>query len=204
MQPEIVHSTLDNMPFLLALWSPIETNEELVHQWESLTVSQQMPLFKAEHRKREWLATRLLMDRLGIEQHDFLANGKPILPRGGISISHCKGSVAVVTSEVNIGLDIQEPTEQIFTIRSKFCSSTEWRWLEAHRETLRALTIVWSAKEAIFKYWGEEVDFAQHIEILPFECDAPIINARYQGGHGERNFRLWHSTRGTLEVVIAI
>ena len=191
MQPEIVHSTLDNMPFLLALWSPIETNEELVHQWESLTVSQQMPLFKAEHRKREWLATRLLMSKLGVEQHDFLANGKPILPRGGLSISHCKGSVAVVTSEVNIGLDIQEPTEQIFTIRSKFCSATEWSWLETHRETLRALTIVWSAKEAIFKYWGEEVDFAQHIEILPFECDASIIEARYKGGHGERNFRLF-------------
>ena len=204
MQPEIVHSTLDNMPFLLALWAPTESNELLVQQWELLTASQQMPLFKAEHRKREWLATRLLMDNLGIEQHDFLANGKPILPRGGISISHCKGSVAVVTSEVNIGLDIQEPTEQIFTIRSKFCSATEWRWLETHCETLRALTIVWSAKEAIFKYWGEEVDFAQHIEILPFECDASIIDARYKGGHGERNFRLWHSTRGTLEVVIAI
>ena len=204
MQPEIVHSTLENSSFMLALWSPTETNEELVQLWESMLVSQQMPLFKAEHRKREWLATRLLMDRLGIEQHDFLANGKPILPRGGISISHCKGSVAVVTSGVNIGLDIQEPTEQIFTIRSKFCSATEWSWLETHRETLRALTIVWSAKEAIFKYWGEEVDFAQHIEILPFECDASIIDACYKGGHGERNFRLWHSAHGTLEVVIAI
>ena len=204
MQPEIVHSTLDNMPFLLALWLPTETNEELAQQWELLAGSQQMPFFKAEHRKREWLATRLLMSKLGVEQHDFLANGKPILPRGGLSISHCKGSVAVVTSEVNIGLDIQEPTEQIFTIRSKFCSATEWSWLETHSENLRALTIVWSAKEAIFKYWGEEVDFAQHIEVLPFECNASIIDASYKGGHGERNFRLWHSTRGTLEVVVAL
>jgi len=204
MQPEIVHSTLENTSFILALWSPTETNEELVQLWESISVSQQIPLFKAGHRKREWLATRLLMNRLGIEQHDFLASGKPVIPGGGISISHCKGSVAIVTSDFNIGLDIQEPTEQIFTIRSKFCSATEWSWLETHRETLRALTIVWSAKEAIFKYWGEEVDFAQHIEILPFECDASIIDARYKGGHGERNFRLWHSAHGTLEVVIAI
>jgi len=204
MQAEIVHSSLENKPFTLILWTPEESDDELLQQWESLATGEQMPELKAAHRRREWLGTRLLLHNQGIGRPDVLANGKPVLPQGALSISHCKESVAVVTSDVTIGLDIQEPTEQIFTIRSKFCSSSEWSWLESHAEIVRALTIVWSSKEAIFKYWGEQVDFAGHIEILPFLCDDSILEARYSGVHGERNFRLWHKTMGRLEVVVAL
>jgi 4'-phosphopantetheinyl transferase len=204
MQPEIVHSSHENTAFTLALWTPTESDEELLQQWELLATSEQMPPLKASHRRREWLATRLLLHNQGIGRPDVLANGKPVLPQGGLSISHCKNSVAVVISDGTIGLDIQEPTEQIFTIRSKFCSSSEWSWLETHAEIVRALTIVWSSKEAIFKYWGEQVDFAGHIEILPFLCDDPILEARYSGVHGKRSFRLWHKTMGKLEVVVAL
>jgi phosphopantetheinyl transferase len=204
MQVEIVHSSLENTTFSLALWTPTESVEELLQQWELLATGEQMPPLKASHRRREWLGTRLLLHNQGIGRPDVLANGKPVLPKGALSISHCKDSVAVVTSDVTIGLDIQEPTEQIFTIRSKFCSSSEWSWLESHAEVVRALTIVWSAKEAIFKYWGEQVDFAGHIEMQPFQCDDSTIHAHYNGVHGKREFKLWHTTRGALEVVIAV
>jgi 4'-phosphopantetheinyl transferase len=204
MQVEIVHSSLENIDFSLALWAPTDTDEELLERWEALSTEEQMPVLKAAHRRREWLGTRLLLHHQGIGQLQFLANGKPVIPRGGLSISHCKGSVAVVTSEVAIGLDIQEPTEQILAIRSKFCSSQEWSWLESHEEVVRALTIVWSVKESIYKYWGEQVDFAGHIAVQPFRCEDAQLEARYCGVHGERTFSLWHTTRGTLEVVIAI
>jgi phosphopantetheinyl transferase len=204
MQAEIVHSTLENISFSLSLWTPTETDDELMQLWQSLGSVQSFPQFKASHRKREWLGTRLLLNELGIDQVDFLANGKPVRSIGGLSISHCYGSVAVVTADVTVGLDIQQPTEQIFTIRSKFCSTTEWNWLEKHREPLRALTIVWSVKEAVFKYWGERVDFARHIEVSPFDCDDMVLDARYAGVHGERSFRLWHTTRGKLEIVVAL
>jgi phosphopantetheinyl transferase len=204
MQAEIVHSSIENKSFTLALWTPVETDQSLLIQWDSLVSKEQIPAFKAAHRRREWLATRLLLRQLEIGAIDFLPNGKPVVTSGAVSISHCKGSVAVVTADVNIGLDVQEPTEQIFNIRSKFCSSTEWSWLESHAESLRALTIAWSAKEAIFKYWGELVDFAGDIEILPFHCDDAIINARYKGVHGQRDFQLWHTAHRALEVVIAL
>ena len=204
MQAEIVHSTIENTPFKWVLWTPSETEEELLLLWESLSKGEEMPLIKAPHRRREWLGTRILLKQLHKERLDFLPNGKPVVPSGAVSISHCKGSVAVVTSSVNIGMDIQLPTEQIFIIRSKFCSDTEWGWLEKHDDTLRALTIVWSAKEAIFKYWGEHVEFAEDIEVLPFQCEDQVIHARYSGTHGAREFRLWHTTRGTLEVLIAL
>jgi hypothetical protein len=204
MQPEIVHSSIDNVSFSLVLWTPAETDEELLRRWDQLATGQIMPSIKAVHRRREWLGTRLLLHSQGIDRLDFLTNGKPVLTHGGLSISHCKGSIAIVTSNVQIGLDIQEPTDRIFTIRSKFCSSSEWTWLERHDEALRALTIVWSAKEAIFKYWGELVEFADHIEVLPFQCSDQLILARYNGIHGQRDFHLWHATREGLEVLIAL
>ncbi len=204
MQAEIVHSSIENTTFSLALWTPTESDEELLQQWELLATGEQMPPLKASHRRREWLATRLLLHNQGIGRPDVLANGKPVLPQGALSISHCKNSVAVVISDGTIGLDIQEPTEQIFTIRRKFCSSSEWSWLESHAEIVRALTIVWSSKEAIFKYWGQQVDFAAHIEVMPFQCDDPVLDAKYSGVHGERSFRLWHKTMGKLEVVVAL
>jgi phosphopantetheinyl transferase (holo-ACP synthase) len=204
MQVEIVHTSHDNVAFSLAFWAPSETDAELLEQWQLLGSTEKMPALKASHRMREWLGTRLLISKLGANGLGFLPNGKPVLVEGCISISHCKGSVAVVLADVPVGLDIQEPTEQIFIIRSKFCSPNEWSWLESHAEPARALTLVWSAKEAIFKYWGERVDFAGHIEVLPFHCDDEMLEARYMGHHGERMFRLWHSTRGSMEIMIAL
>jgi phosphopantetheinyl transferase len=204
MQTEIVHSSIENTPITWVLWTPSETEEELLRLWESMKSDDVMPVLKAPHRRCEWLGTRILLNRLNLGRLDFLPNGKPVIASGGVSISHCKGSVAVATSDANIGLDIQLPTEQIFIIRSKFCSTTEWSWLKAHEETLRALTIVWSAKEAIFKYWGEHVEFAEDIELLPFRCDDSTIKAHYKGVHGKREFNLWHTTRDMMEVVIAV
>jgi hypothetical protein len=40
--------------------------------------------------------------------------------------------------------------------------------------------------------------------VLPFQCDAQVITAQYTGTHGAREFRLWHTTRGSLEVLIAL
>jgi len=204
MQTEIVHSSIENTPITWVLWTPSETEEQLLQLWESMKRAEEMPALKAPHRRREWLGTRILLQQLQLGRLDFLPNGKPVISEGAVSISHCKGSVGVATSAANIGLDIQLPTEQIFIIRSKFCSSTEWSWLEVHEETLRALTIVWSAKEAIFKYWGEQVEFAEDIEVLPFQCGDTTIKAHYNGVHGTREFNLWHTTHGMVEVVIAV
>lgn len=203
MEPQIVHASFENKPFTWALWTPLETDDELVRLWELTHGAEEIPRIKSPHRLREWLGSRILMSRLGIEGASVLPNGKPVLPHGALSLSHCRGSVAVATCGTNIGLDIQFPTEQIRVIRSKFCSPSEWGWLETHEESLRALTIVWGAKEAIFKYWGERVDFAADVEVFPFRCDDSRLTARYAGKHGTRDFVLWHATVDGLELVIA-
>jgi len=204
MQPQIVQASTENRFFTLAFWTPSETDEELVDIWGTISSGANMPIIKVPHRRREWLSSRILMQKIGITGLGFLPNGKPVLPVGAISMSHCNGSVAVVTSENAIGVDIQVPAEQIGVIRRKFCSASEWAWLEHHEESLRALTIVWSAKEAIFKHWGERVEFAVDIEVLPFRCDDMHLVARYSGVHGAREFRLWHTAISGMEIVVAI
>jgi 4'-phosphopantetheinyl transferase EntD len=69
---------------------------------------------------------------------------------------------------------------------------------------LRDMTIIWSAKEAIFKFWGENVAFAEHIEIAPFACDDTRITAHYKGVHGQRTLQLWHYHHQAHEIVIAL
>jgi phosphopantetheinyl transferase len=204
MPAQIVHSLDSQSPFTLAIWSITESEDVLHQQWSALASPETMPAIKVSHRRCEWLASRLLLHELNVGPLQFLSNGKPVITKGGVSISHSGKQVAVATYEAAIGIDIQTPTEQLFTIRHKFCSPTEWRWLEQHEEPLRALTMVWSAKEAVFKYWGERVVFAQEMEVMPFQCKDEHLHLRYRGVHGRRDFRLWHTCIDSLEIVVAI
>jgi phosphopantetheinyl transferase len=204
MQAEIVHLPHKNNPIVLAIWKLRVTDEELYTQWQSLQTGEAMPAIKAAHRRREWLGSRILIHALNLGALRFLENGKPVIEGGAISISHCADYVAVLHGSERLGLDVQLPQEQIAIIRSKFCSDSEWQWLQSHQEPLRALTLVWSAKEAIYKFWGEQVDFARDIEIMPFACSDELIRAAYSGVHGVRQFDLWHTTRESLEIVVAL
>jgi phosphopantetheinyl transferase len=163
-----------------------------------------MPTIKAAHRRSEWLASRLLMRELGLTSISYLHNGKPITHGRFFSLSHSGKEVGLVVSDTEIGLDIQCVTEKISIIRSRFCSDTEWQWLQVHPESLRALTIVWSAKEAVFKYYGEEVEFAEDMQVMPFSCTDETIFLHYKGVHGERSFSLRHLTLDGLEVLVAL
>ena len=200
----IVHSSTEKDPFTLKKWAILETEEELMEMWERGFQMEQMPTIKAAHRRSEWLASRLLMRELGITTISYLSNGKPVSPGCFISLSHSSNEVALVVSTTEVGLDIQFVNEKISIIRSRFCSDTEWQWLQVHPESLRALTIVWSAKEAVFKYYGEEVEFAEHMQVMPFKCTDETIFLHYKGVHGERSFSLRHLTLDGLEVLVAL
>lgn len=203
MPLQIVH---DHRPIgggLLALWQLDEPEEWLVQRlkdcWpERIDASH----LKTTQRRREWMASQLLMHDCQISLPTYLPNGKPVLEQGGISISHSDRLVGLAVGPGSIGLDIQKCVEKIFTVRSKFCSPEELVWAESRVDALRTLTIIWSAKEAIFKYWGEHVDFAREIAISPFACSDLKIDASYRGRHGQKLFRLQHLTLVDYEVVV--
>jgi phosphopantetheinyl transferase len=202
MPAEIVHSARQDQPFTLALWTITESDEALQTLWENSGSSEPKPAFKSTRRNREWLASRLLMQHLQLPPVSYLPNGKPVISHGYFSLSHCENRVALVLAETPVGIDIQLPTEQIRRIHTKFCSTSEQSRFTP--TPLREMTIIWSAKEAIFKFWGENVAFANDIEVAPFHCDDSRLTAHYRGIHGNRQFELWHFSQGTHEVIIAL
>ena len=93
---------------------------------------------------------------------------KPFLPNEEchFSISHCGDYAAVIVSRNNrVGIDIELVTPKIERIKYKFLSEYE---LDLHPAAdKKLLTLFWSAKEAVFKWYGNgEVDFKKHINII--------------------------------------
>ena len=118
---------------------------------------------------------------------------KPYLPgeQYHFSISHCGDyAAAIVSSDKRVGIDIEIVTSKIDRIKNKFLgeqelttfqltgSATHHSSLTTHHSPLTThhspltthhsplTTLLWSAKEAVFKWYGDGgVDFRQHIQL---------------------------------------
>lgn len=100
------------------------------------------------------------------------------------SISHCSDyAAAIVSRNKRVGVDIEVPTPKVDRIKKKFLHAEELAFLlqqggaenafRADGETiseheLNHLTLLWSAKEAVFKWWSYgSVDFSEMIRLQP-------------------------------------
>ena len=84
------------------------------------------------------------------------------------SISHCGDYAAVIVSTQNrVGVDIEIPHDKIERIQHKFLSQKEKYLVEGIAgNTIEMLTMAWSIKEAMFKWYGAgQVDFINDMEI---------------------------------------
>jgi 4'-phosphopantetheinyl transferase EntD len=95
------------------------------------------------------------------------------------SISHCgQYAAAIVSNNSRVGVDIELVTPRIETVAQKFLTEEEAQFFNEDYELfleqwgLRGrvhqefLTLIWSAKEAIFKWYGRgELDFKKHIQL---------------------------------------
>ncbi len=123
-----------------------------------------------EHRIKEWLAGRFLIQKFGnCTSKDLIIDefGKPQIPvKGEISISHSGSYAAILTSNRPCGLDIQIEKPAIQKIEHKFCNDDDYKAFESHAKE-DALHYIWCAKESIYKAFGKkEVDFKKHISIV--------------------------------------
>lgn len=148
---------------------------------------------KLEKRRREWLISRLLLNEAlpGLSL-SHLPTGKPLIADGPcISFSHCLNRGVLLVAARSCGCDIQVEEEKIMRIRHRFANAAEHEAAPGDSsDALRYYTLLWSAKEAIFKCFGERVDFAGHISIRPFTTSSPLLVADYQGVHGSCTFEL--------------
>ncbi len=121
-------------------------------------------------RRKELLALHILMQTIGFKSViKYLPNGKPIVSDDlHISISHCGDMAGFVFSDRPVGLDLQDDNPKLASIAKRFCSAEEFNWALDQPHSLTCFTLIWAAKEAVFKIFGEHVVFASEIRVKPF------------------------------------
>jgi len=100
---------------------------------------------------------------------------KPFLPNEQyhFSISHCnKYAAAIASRDCRVGVDVEFTTPRLEKIKHKFMHQAELDFVSTQlpAEQLKLLTIIWSAKEAMYKWYGAgSVDFRDMMITLPFQ-----------------------------------
>jgi phosphopantetheinyl transferase len=100
------------------------------------------------------------------------------------SISHGGNfAAAIVSSRSRVGVDIELVSPRIIAISHKFLHYSEKLflndWVHLTKMHLELTTVLWSAKEAIYKWYGHgELDFRQHMQLsgpITFKADETIV-----------------------------
>ena len=126
------------------------------------------------HKRLQHLAGRYLLRELFPEFPLSLIiiadTRKPFLEDDAFhfSISHCGNYAAAIVSIQNrVGVDIEIPHPKIEKIQHKFLSEKEKNILSTtDGNTIKILTMAWSIKEAMFKWYGSgQVDFIEDMNI---------------------------------------
>jgi phosphopantetheinyl transferase len=147
---------------------------------------QRVPLKKEvshPHKRLQHLAGRYLLPVLfpdfPLEAIRVADTRKPFLENEQyhFSISHCGSyAAAIVSTRQRVGIDIEAITPRILLVQHKFVGPAEWDWAmqseDVRRETAvitpdsRLLTLLWSAKEVIFKWYGTgQLAFREHMQL---------------------------------------
>jgi len=134
-------------------------------------------------RRMEWLAVRSLLKELHSPTPiiGYLENGMPILVNHSnkISISHSGKMVGIVSHPCkNPGIDIEVLRPRIHKIAYRFLGQQEIKYLGPSPST-EQLTIIWGAKEVMFKAYGQSgISFQNYFEVKPFELS---LNGKLEG-----------------------
>ncbi|NGZ89971.1 4'-phosphopantetheinyl transferase family protein [Psychroflexus maritimus] len=113
---------------------------------------------KSEVHQKGFLSIRHLLKEFGYTDYDLFYNeyGKPHLKDGNqISITHSFEFTAVIVSNVRVGIDIEKQRDKIVKIAPKFTPLEEYESLEGDN-LIKKLTIVWGAKESLYKLYGKQ------------------------------------------------
>mgnify|MGYP000235427733 CR=1 FL=1 len=131
---------------------------------------------KSELHRRGFLSIRHLLAAAGYVDHDLYydENGKPHLKDGKhISITHSHEFTGIIVSESNeVGVDIEMKRDKILRIAHKYTPIEEYKTIANTDAVIRKLTIVWGAKESLYKIYSEKgLSFLHHINVKDFSMD---------------------------------
>lgn len=128
------------------------------------------------HKRMQHLAGRYLLRYLfpdfPYELIRIASTLKPFLENEAyhFSISHCDDfAAAIVSRDKRVGIDIETVSERVGRVKDKFINDAEAgiiRQFESEMSELMKFTLVWSCKEAMFKWYGDgQVDFKRHMQL---------------------------------------
>lgn len=159
----------------LIIWK-IEENLNDLSQDIILEESRQRRVdsMNSEIHQKGFYSVRHLLKELGYTDHDLTYDefGKPHLKDGNfISITHSFHFSAIIISEKTpVGIDIEKQRDKIVRIARKFTPIQEYKTIANHDALVSKLTIVWGAKESLYKIYGKKkLLFLKHIYIEDFK-----------------------------------
>ena len=135
-------------------------------------------------RKRlQHLAGRFLLQFLApdfpYELIQIAETRKPFLPgeQYHFSISHCGDYAAAIISRTKrVGIDVELVRPLVGQLVPKFLSAGEINLL-FHKTILQQATLFWSAKEAVFKWYGDGgIDFREDIHLRKQQEGAETVD----------------------------
>ena len=132
---------------------------------------------KSDIHQRAFLSIRHLLNFEGYSDDDLKYDdyGKPHLKDGKfISITHSFNfSGIIISSENPVGIDIEKRRDKILTIAHKFTPIEEYKSIANHNALVSKLTIVWGAKESLYKIYGKKkLLFLNHMYIDDFSFES--------------------------------
>jgi 4'-phosphopantetheinyl transferase EntD len=153
----------------LGVWKIAESED---YFREKVNIS---PSIHHPHKRLQHFAGRYLLQTLfpAFPLHEIMVtrSRKPVLECASyhFSISHCADyAAAIVSTKAPVGIDIEEVKPKIELVSHKFLSPSERSFIDPSHE-LPHKTICWSAKEAMFKWYGHGgVDFKANMLLHPF------------------------------------
>ena len=158
---------------LILIWDVKESIERLNKNLK-LSKSDELRLQKrktAAHQK-QFLASRRLLMEAGVSfgALSFDKDGIPHLESGQyISISHTRNLAGIALGNKILGFDLELYRPKIEFIANRFLNPNESFALEGKR-TLEKLTLIWTAKEALYKAMKQKgIIFSKQLIIEPFK-----------------------------------
>jgi phosphopantetheinyl transferase len=170
----LIHQQVINQNIQLGVW---HINEPLSFFTKTIVLQKNImhPHKQLQHAAGRYLLT-LLQPNFPINEVVIAKNNRPYLPNKQFyfSISHCSNyAAAIISSTNNVGIDVEIPTTKVLKVLHKFLSPIEKNIFKVENSTTANIllpTVLWSAKEALFKWWGNgEIDFREHLQINSFE-----------------------------------
>ena len=135
---------------------------------------------KSEIHKKQFLAIKNIFNFLCIDDKDLKYNksGQPFFSQNiKLSISHSGNYAALITSDHNVGIDIEKISDKAMKIKHKFLHIE----LNYPQELNNQISLVyWNIKESIYKAMGiMGVDFKKNILVLPLDINATKCKSWY-------------------------